>query len=544
MLYTRQSAPSRQSVKNKLNQYFIMEENIPPSDHLDDFVRKSFDGYEENPSGDMWQRIEGALEPPVAGTIMPQPAVGASLLHRWGVWAVAATFLLLAGGWLFTYRHYENKIMDLEKTVQAVTEQQKAENEQVIEQIVAAKIQEWESKNDKKQSEYEKKTLKESVFRHDAGLKTASEERVPAATVSTTMPLLEDPTNAGFTKGQEKKNETGVEKSAFNAERTGSDSAVFTTNLNARALDAPLSIARSPLSMVQSQVHFHTPLLGFTPSVQRPNNASTGWYAGVRASVNRTKEQQTERPKAPIDRPGPRPWGRTPAFVNEINTPLVNMEWGITVGKKINRHFGMESGASWVHTRQESVHTPRFEFRDGRPHSFPGGPQHNQFDFDYNLNTYGGSAAVSLRMEKTDNVPVSQNDTISLQITTRRQTDVLKVPVLGVASIGKGRVHVLLKAGPEGHFIVRNNLDIDVLTSGTTRFRPDPDNPPKPEFETQRRFAWGYRAAAGLEYRFTQRISAVAESVLSGAFAQTDHLRQRLPGVQSTGINLALQYHF
>lgn len=43
-----------------------MEKNIH-DDRLDDFVKKSFDGYSEEPGMDMWDRIEVGLPPEEPG---------------------------------------------------------------------------------------------------------------------------------------------------------------------------------------------------------------------------------------------------------------------------------------------------------------------------------------------------------------------------------------------------------------------------------------------------------------------------------------------
>jgi len=87
-----------------------MEKNIQ-DDRLDDYVRKSFEDYEEAPASDMWGRIEEELPPvaPESGTTAGRPPIRRYL---WQLTA-AASILLLISSLVCGRLYYENKIREI-----------------------------------------------------------------------------------------------------------------------------------------------------------------------------------------------------------------------------------------------------------------------------------------------------------------------------------------------------------------------------------------------------------------------------------------------
>lgn len=78
-------------------------------DHLDDYVRKSFDDYEEDPQDNMWNRIEQVLEQP------EQPRRPLFFwINRWNIAASFVIFSLLAG-LAYSHFYYQGKIQELSK---------------------------------------------------------------------------------------------------------------------------------------------------------------------------------------------------------------------------------------------------------------------------------------------------------------------------------------------------------------------------------------------------------------------------------------------
>lgn len=81
-----------------------MEKNIH-DDRLDDFVKKSFDGYSEEPGMDMWDRIEVGLPPEEPGKPLGFTWRG----YRWQL-AAAIVILLLIARLVCVEKYYQEKL--------------------------------------------------------------------------------------------------------------------------------------------------------------------------------------------------------------------------------------------------------------------------------------------------------------------------------------------------------------------------------------------------------------------------------------------------
>jgi hypothetical protein len=582
-----------------------MEENLHKKDNLDDFVQKSFEEYEELPSLDMWGRIEDALD---ASSEAPQrPALKSRWFggpsNRW--WAVAAAVFFVVVGWAGIYTYYENKISALETSIsktqpapqEKLSPQMDSLVAQKVEAMMAAQQQMEEGHN---AGQPDAATEAENKFLEQ---KNNQPELFPSTDIrkNTTSNLSVVPEK--YATGKQSDNpkrlqpsETPsipnkIEKSAIKPDHTpeiaGQNTTITnqiiatttnptndvnaiipgitdiaTTNSDVRIptgtetptmVSAPATMQQVLAALQHKKMEALPTALptanapALLPPVIRPHRSGSDWYAGLRCTPSIAKENAAAKPAKPIERPfgGPFPQ-KNAAFVNDTSRIGQTLEWGLTLGKKINRHLAFETGLSFADFTQESVHHAKFEFRDGRFHSGPGGGHGGpRFDFDYNLNTYSGSAAVSLRMEQVDNThQVSQTEPLEIKITTKQHTKVVKVPLLAAFSLGRGRLQGVVKAGPEAQFNISNQLEVDVLASLNDKFKLEDGGKPHPVFETNRRFSLGYRASAGLEYRLLKQLSIVAEPMISGTFAQTDNLKQELPGLFTAGVNFGINYHF
>jgi len=591
-----------------------MEENLHQQDNLDDFVQKSLDGYEEDPSPGMWNRIEGALDTPAV-----QVPKSPGLTTRWSGnirhwWSVAAAVLFVMLGWAGICTYYERKIIALEITISQSNSSQKALSPEIaakVTQKVTELMAEQQHRGDyqntvppanapenaviipkKTQKSIPKTGGQEYIARPATPVNDRTNHQIldaKAAQKTINAPLSVDAATAGHHTAEvttqtinnqapnrqtDRATVPALQQNALQSNHHTPDNDPLTTPDNntstvvathesgaevttpvanllqsqpAETASKKIALEQLPGSSSLLQVPYPAP--SAVPTllpVIRPNHSGSDWYAGLRFTPGFIKENTTEKPTRPIERPvnGPRPARSTPVFVNESKKINAAAEWGLIFGKKINRYILLETGIAFTNLRQESVHQARFKFLEGRPHNSPGSGA-SRFDFDCNLNTYGGSAAVSLRMEQVDNsARIPATEPITVKITTNQYTQALKVPLLAGITFGKGRWKGVLKAGPEGYFTLSNQLEVNLLSSLNTKFQVESGKVPQLVFETTRRFSLGYRAAAGVHYRLSRHWSAVAEPVISGTFAQTDHLKQELPGIISTGVNLGINYHF
>ncbi len=89
-----------------------MKKNLP-NDGLDKFLKKSFEGYEENPSNDVWENIsKGLTEEPATATKGTTGAI-VSIGIKW--WVAAASVLLCVG--FAQYYYFHNKIEKISQRV-------------------------------------------------------------------------------------------------------------------------------------------------------------------------------------------------------------------------------------------------------------------------------------------------------------------------------------------------------------------------------------------------------------------------------------------
>jgi len=231
-----------------------------------------------------------------------------------------------------------------------------------------------------------------------------------------------------------------------------------------------------------------------------------------------------------------------PVFTNQAEQPDVTTDWWLRVGKSTGRRFGLESGIGFSENTRTTAHTARFRFADGAIHPGGPGPVGQRRNFSYDLSAWGGSASVSLRMESTDaSSPVTETEPVVVKMSTTEHTQQLCIPLLLTYRIGNGRLTAVAKAGLTGNFFLKNDLNVSARSSQNNRLRfaQSTDNF---AFERSGNFFLGYRASAGLEYRWSRRLSLVAEPVVSGNFTRKDTQGRRLPDQVLAGVNVGVNW--
>lgn len=559
-----------------------MEENLPEKDRLDDFVQKSFDGYEEHPSLDMWQRISAGLDAaptPVQPVAVSTAKTGLSTVWMW----VASTALCLLMVSASMYLHYNTKIDHLENLVQ----QQKITNEQSIskevETLVHQKVEEmmtqnaWEKRKEKtgeadpqdaqqkvveqqKMVEQQKRILMYGSGHADTGKNATDKEQTMPDKLHESPTHGRQPTTPPRGIDQEKnregiilnKNSSMTLPVVAGENQKKIETALYAETESEPTKDEPAAAPTHlwPLPKGNTSIPWtmHLPQMTFvSPApVTKIYRRQPVWYAGIRIMPNNVRETSVKAPEKPIERPGSGPVPRQiPVFVSEKHNTSRSVEWGGIAGRKINRRWGIETGLSYISIEQEATHRPSFEFKNGRPHNSGGWHSRPNFDFDYNLNTYGGSASVSVRMEQIDrNNTVDPAEKVNLFITTRRTTQLLKMPLMVTYSLGRGRLQALVKLGPEGQYSLSNRLKIESVETDNSKLEVENAYKVQPVFDQEQRLRWGYRATAGLQYKLNKQWSIITEPVLSGTFSANTSEKQALPGMFLVGVNAGINYHF
>ena len=500
-----------------------MEKNIH-DDRLDDYVKKSFDDYEENPSPDMWDRIEGGGIPVAE---VSAPVRHSFSAYRWQI-AAAVVILLLISRLVCVQFYYEDKL-------RAISEQQ----------LKALSI---DNKNTSEQPAIlENTTINTSETSSQPG--KIANNHAPATSQILTDIKLESTNNATLelANTNNKAEKGSITLEALIIENTGittalpSSEQLIPNNITSLEPAVPEVIQLQKLADFQT-LSLKEPLLSFDRTVH-PNlveapikkfRSASGWYAGLSITPHLIVEK-TVSPSRPI--PNPRR-----LFANKQEGLQVSANVSVRVGKKISSRFALESGLGFQSLTRKATHLARFEYRDGHTIQNPGGPDSRSFDYD--LNTYGGSASVSLRTEVSGSDVPSANEHVGALISSKESIQLLQVPLLGVARFGHGRTQAVIKAGLVGNYFVKNQIELNAFVFENHKLRLRSTDGFSVELNRPQHFVFDYQLAAGLEFRATKNLSLAVVPAFTGDFKRNDPQLGKLPGHNTFGVNLGANWWF
>ena len=532
-----------------------MEENIQ-DDKLDDYVRQSFEDYEESPPADMWGRVAADLEP---SQEVPVPVV-AYRRYAWQAIA-AAVILLLLSTLVCEHLYYEEKLRvlsekvvsgsetqpEMEKTANPAVDKTTQASEPPSTVSSTAQLNRKEGAAVTANELLQKKKIKDSVNRLN---RSENATTVLESSVSERLQKTQEPTNIPqFVKGASEpslnpispnfseKNLQNLEgESTFNEEIATEVVSQPTPKTTATAMPdaqnppAILSLRSLPtfISPLQAPaVNFPAP----SPVSIRPHQHSGDWYLGVHTSL--LNVNQTAR--TPMARPG------RFVFANEPENTRNSSVWWLKTGKKLNAHFFLETGLGYQEMTHRAMHIARFRYRDG----ILQGQNPLLRNFDYDLNAYGGTAEVSMRMEQiTPGTPPSDDDPVVLRIRTEERTTFVRIPLLLGYKLRSGRLSGVFKAGLLGNFVLKNEVDITTRTSQHPRLRPVAGAAGYTVDLNPQKFFLGYWVSAGAEFKLSKHLSILAEPAFMGDFPRKDSNNRQLPERFYLGLNVGANYYF
>lgn len=531
-----------------------MEKNIQ-DERLDDYVRKSFEDYEEAPASDMWGRIEAELPPvvPESGTTAGRPPIRRYL---WQMTAAAAILLLISS--LVCGRlYYENKIREIsaiQGTEQRGGDQKSAQAPYPAGSDLMPTEQKSTSTGHTDLSSHHAALPKPSGSPNlesnttslpKIGSNKSSVTHVTSAVVPTvsSSPRPSDISEKAVADALSTDHLPAAnpvistpekpENQSMNAENNSVASAA---NKVADRIDTLAQINDFQLLANKNTPFVQYAFAGFqTPVIPvRPLRTPSGWYLGLHLTPTLLVEKtETDRPTT-----------IRPRVISSQEKTHFTADYWLKAGKHLQGRWGIETGIGYRAIERNTMHRARFRFINGRPGN-PGG-QMRSYDFDYDLDTYGGSTEVTLRMEQVDsNTVVPEDEPLQFQVKTSERLQLLRVPALVTARLGQGRLTGVLKAGLIGNVVLRNEIEIVTRVSENTRFRPGQGNNAyilRPD-KTHKFFA-GYQVSAGLEYRPLKHFSWVLEPSLSGDFARKNSAGKQLPSIVTIGLNAGMNYYF
>jgi hypothetical protein len=528
-------------------------------DHLDDYVRKSFEGYEEAPGADMWDRIEPALPPTEEDR--KRPVLWWARIANWRM-AAAALLLLLVSTLVCGRLYYERKL-------EALRQQQSPATEQSLPQPVPGTAPGTAPDGQQANSPRKQGEAPAPAPNADPAAVAAQDRAAASETSIFKTQAVENQIFAKNKKTQESPGNgtLGIMPEAVRQVETAAAAApslplqpalpsgaseppnpgIATDSPIAAALPspkgqrpaiAPTIATRYPQSANSATIPSLAPPPRAWPIAPRLPQATAGaasWYLGLQIMPGIMREKAPNQ-AAPPNRP---------RLVSQRESSGAVFDYWLILGKKLAPNWGIETGLGYRDVSRSATHAPRFRFRDGNPHQ-GGGPGMRSFDFRYDLDNYGGSTEVTLRMEQVDpTATIPDNEPLNLRIRTTERTQLLRLPLLLRYKLGDGPLQGVLKGGLVGNFIVHCEMDITTRASENARLRPtqtregytlNRSNP--------RAFFLGYQVSAGLAYTPAKRWALLLEPTFSADFARKNALGNPLPTQRTLSLNAGLNYFF
>ncbi len=478
-----------------------MEKDIH-NDRLEDYVKKSFMDYEETPPGDMWSRVEADLPP---GEPARRP-LARLYDFKWQT-AAAAVILLLLSRLLFVQSYYEQQLRSMASQNQTRSygnQSAGADHPASDETAIPPSLTNGKQTSEKisKASDIHATTAVQAAGRKYISYEGSGES------------------SYNFLNGAAMGQDTTSLADGNTVQHIFNQPAGFFS-------DFPLLPVPEP-GVITASNHVSIPSAALLPI--KPVGSGRKWYVLAGIAPGRVAEK-----RMPL-----RPGGPRPVFASRSEAPETITSFSLRLGRAINRKLAVEGGLAYQEMSRQTIHRPLFQFREGQ--MIPGGGGHHQQarSFQYNLNTYGGSASVTLRADVVgSNIP-GENERVEAEIMGNERIQLLQIPLTAVARLGKGPVQGVVRAGVVGNYMLKNNFEITTWQLDNPELQLQADNGYTVEFHKPRRFFPGYQVALGAEYRISEKLSVSAFPVITGDFPRKDIFRGgNLPGQTTLGVTVA-----
>jgi len=498
------------------------------NDGLEDFLRKSFDQFDDSPSDGLWDKIETDLATPVVSPL--------GSIRLWWVGVAAAVLLVLVVGQHF---YYSNEITQLSKLL----EQKDAELKQIEEEQHTAPL--------------------------DQPSESQQKEEFPAGETSPTELPVEpkQPAIAGANQAQNQAPKFGSKKYGadqnlkpgivneveISAAKLGNTPSLIKmplgqptegNNVAAEALPIP-RLAKTPGSIdvlglreiVNSSSIPQLALVDIPPDPIFPAKVSKKFTVGI----HHTEMTTRERISTIIQRPAM--MGGMHVFDNRSSGDGRTQLTGISFACRTGGGWFVESGANLRSTEFTNLHRPELKFKDRFVPSGNHGP--NEFGFQYSLNTAAGLVGIEVRADQADpGVAISEEEDIKIEVTTKQTLKYVSIPFLVGRQFGLGRLNLNLKAGLMGNFLSSSSFEVTDVSFLNAHFRSGNSMRPRGTGPVLKDASFDLMVAAGLEYGLGNGWSAsVSPSILKSSGSR--HADRYIQSTSfSAGLDVGLNYSF
>lgn len=521
-----------------------MKKNVP-SDALEEFLQNAMEGYSESPSDEVWGRIAADVK------AAPAPRFGIKMPTRVWIGLAAAG---IAGVILYQIIHVNQTLNHINHSVEA----QQAE------------IRELQEQNQ------DKKTLPQTTIenaqanieneKYHKSRNTGDANEDLERTTANTQGLMQKKASPNFYADKKQRNIASNQKlfpknnantfvenranplvSSSTNETIYSDPSIPTVGaVSSEALppavaneDVQSLLKINPLAGRSQQIQFskgqdkiNIPVPLELP-IQRAK-AKMGMYVGANVLPMQYWSQVSPKRTPPV------PMHNRKAFNQKDQQNGNAFAMGLNIGKKLTKHWSVESGAMYRSSSITATHEPEFKFkdRDFPPHSDP-----RNAHFEYDLNTSSGTVALAITVASNSTM-IPEDEEIELEITSEQSLAYLSVPLLLNYQLGNGRFHLNAKGGFLTNFLLDSDFNITNIFCENINFKPEPNRPYESEALYINALSLDYLLQIGMAYDVNRNLSFNISPSFIGSLSNPSSNRFIQSSNYSAGISAGVNWNF
>ncbi len=450
--------------------------------NLEDFFRNSLKNYSENPSNDLWDRIEENIPPKPSRRLKP-------------AYALLALLLLLTLGFGYEYFQFKNQLVTVNETVNA----QKEELDDLKNQLEIVKEQ---IKTTLQPSNDEKFTK--------AAIQPSYPKKSENSTLSENTSLNKDA--VVFNAESDKRTTEQTKSKEIVAE---SESTFENSNISDEAINALNFITVKPI-VAEYAIYKELPLLAVPK--KKDKSFSLEAYTTVSKTFPNNSAKTDNQSKAK---------NRQLSFdYGGLFNLGLNRNWDIQIGVGFNRMVINDAVyADLIYARDEPDPS-----RDGTYTSL----------YSYTVNTPAGEMIVNTLLSNqriNDGRDLKEGDPFQLELQYQNEISYFQVPLFVRYKIGKGKYRFTLKSGFIQKFLLNEKIKLSSVNPEFDRLENDMStisNNQTSASTTSVDAIFG----AGTECRLSPKNSIHLQSTFSYS------LQEIYPGLRpfSVGLQLGLQH--
>jgi hypothetical protein len=513
----------------------MMENNLP-NDALEEFLKKSFEDYQDNPSDDLWSKIDKSLPVSAGGKT-------AGFRRYW----VAAAASVLIGIVAAQHFYYQHKLSELA----ASASQSRREEARRPESSAEDQLQLPQTAGEPTHAAAETPAFPQpqnAAPSQSAQVGQGKNRLAPAAVKGGADRLGHSGSLAAglpaYPVLTQEENRDALASTAAGKDLALDPTASATDLSVGLAEDAPARLAILDMSLLPANAVSAPDWSSEMAQGIRPVRSrlfSLGIHRQAMAARETLRRFYPERiPNRP---------GRPERFVNaNIAATGQVLIQGLTASGELNGRLSFVSGLDYRETSLSSVHRPSFKFRErNKWHGGPGSHQdeEHEYNFSYNLNTGAGLVEVGLRVAEADTtVPVSEDDVLAFEVETRNSVRHLSLPLVLKYQLGRGKLHGYAKAGAVVNWLLEDRIEITALNTANENFNISPKRPSLDKTQGLKTVTANYFLSAGVEYDLSSSLSFYLEPVAMGNLGRQHTADFIKSSSLMAGLNAGVEFRF